>query len=218
MRKLLSFVVILFLGGSVYAQDVTYEQVELPSIGTILIPSTMELQKGKYEEFSKKFVEAGTRMLGEEVSENRIVFQPKGINDFTEDGLAMYARIIIETDISGPGDYFKLKDVEDLPESELAEISSLAENEMRDMLYDTNLKIVEWLGVSMVKIKGYTIFKMSYIRQLGQNPLVKVHTYIFQNYDRQHRLIVSYRVKDSELWESSFNKVANSFQITNIRQ
>ncbi|UVD79295.1 hypothetical protein NWE55_14345 [Myroides albus] len=218
MRKLLSFVVILFLGGSVYAQDVTYEQVELPSIGTILIPSTMELQKGKYEEFSKKFVEAGTRMLGEEVSENRIVFQPKGINDFTKDGLAMYARIIIETDISGPGDYFKLKDVEDLPESELVEISSFAENEMRDMLYDTNLKIVEWLGVSMVKIKGYTIFKMSYIRQLGQNPLVKVHTYIFQNYDRQHRLIVSYRVKDSELWESSFNKVANSFQITNIRQ
>ncbi|MVX34374.1 hypothetical protein [Myroides sp. LoEW2-1] len=218
MRKLLSFVVILFLGGSVYAQDVTYEQVELPSIGTILIPSTMELQKGKYEEFSKKFVEAGTRMLGEEVSENRIVFQPKGINDFTKDGLAMYARIIIETDISGPGDYFKLKDVEDLPESELVEISSFAENEMRDMLYGTNLKIVEWLGVSMVKIKGYTIFKMSYIRQLGQNPLVKVHTYFFQNYDRQHRLTVSYRVKDLELWESSFNKVANSFQITNIRQ
>ncbi|MDM1346509.1 hypothetical protein [Myroides marinus] len=216
VRKAFTYI-LLMCTTLVFSQKIAYKDITLYGIGTIEIPSNMELQAGTYKEFSQKIVKEGVKLMGGEVSDNRIVFQPKGINDLTEDGLAMYARVIIETDILLPGSYDKLKDTSIPTKEELKNISVELKSEMEKMLYGTNLKIIEWIGVSMVKINGNNTLKFSYIRKLKSNPKVKVETYVFQNYDRIHRLTISYRVEDTTLWEPKMNRIVNSFKITNIK-
>lgn len=48
-------------------------------------------------------------------------------------------------------------------------------------------------------------------------PYVLVNMYLFQNNDRMHTLILSYRLSEKTYWENDFKKILKSFRISNIR-
>lgn len=213
-RCLVVFVVIGFFN-TVFAQQLKSSIYSIENVGIITISNQLELQGGNYKKFSEAYQKTMSEILDFQVSDSRVVFQPKGINNFESKALALYSRVIIETDVGNYGDYDALKTK--YTTSEILEFNSAIKQQVYSELKGTTMNIVKWLGTSVVTINGMNAIKVSYIRQLQDNPFVIVNTYIFQNKDRVHRLIMSYRQVEEEIWKPQFSKVLESFKITNIR-
>ena len=192
----------------------TFEQVKLSGIGSISVPSIMELQSGFYKEFSDK----RSKELGFDVS-GMIIFQQQGRNDiFTKS--PTYARVMIEETLGKPGDYRKITSKIVLTKQELEILNTLAKTEIENEFQKAGvgLKLLRWDIVSVVTVNGRNALKVAFLRQLNSNPPVYVETYTIDNFDRQYVLTMSYRQEDASIWKEVLNTTKNSFTITNIRQ
>lgn len=198
-----------------HSQDVVLKKYNIPSLGQISIPTNMELQAGKYKEINKEYRQVFSDQTGLvlQLTGNEHIFQPKGINNFDKNALAVYARVIVETDIGKYGDYLRLNSPYSLSSGELSQLSRETYNEIQPYLLPTNNKIIRWDGVRPVKVNNQNALEFSYLRQLNNNPYVVVKVYHFQNNDREHRLTVSYRQEDEKLWKPLFDKTLNSLTI-----
>lgn len=214
--KNIFFVLLFALSSTLYGQN-TYTKYRLSNLGSISIPSNMELQAGSYKKLSENYQKKLADQYRYEVAGDRIVFQPKGLNDFKGEAFSTYARVIVETYYGSYGDYERLTNNFNLTSSERKELDDYYRTLMVQMAKGTGLKIVKWYGLSTAKINGRTAIKVSYLRQLNNNPYVKVDMYIFHNNDRMHQLIVSYRQSETGKWKSLIDKVVDSFEITNVR-
>jgi len=216
MRNIIIIITIL-LSNLCMAQTSVSENYKLSNIGYISIPNKMEIQSGNYKKISEEYQKEMSEKFGFEVSGNRIVFQQKGLNEFDKSGFSSYARVIIETDIGNYGDYEKLTTNYSATQAELNELSREFKSQVQQSFYGTGLKLISWYGVSITKVNGRTALKISYLRQLNDNPYVVVNMYSFQNNDRMHRLTLSYRQSEEATWKALFTKILNSFTITNVR-
>lgn len=215
MKKLFTFFLFFAIFSS-FAQTPT-ENYLLKSIGYITIPSTMEIQSGNYKKFAEKYQEEYGKKFGYEVSDNRIVFQQKGLNNLDKTSFASYARIILETTISNYGDFEKLTTKLTATPSELSDLNTQLKSQIEQSFRGTGLKLISWYGVQIITVNGQTALKISYLRQLNDNPYVTVSMYQFHNNDRMHQLTMSYRQQDANKWKTSYSNILTSFKITNIR-
>ena len=194
-----------------------FEKVKLTNIGHISIPKNMELQSGDYRKISDKFNEKKAIKYGYEVASNKIVFQQKGLNELEKDGFSSYARIILETYVEKYGAFDKLTTNYSVTQTELRELNNDIRREIQIAFNKVGMRMIKWHSVSIEKINGISALKISYSRQLENNPSVLVNAYQFQNNDRIHKLTLSYRESDRAIWQPLFKEVLNSFTITNIR-
>lgn len=216
MRKII-FIITILLSNLCFAQTSNFENYKLSDLGYISIPNKMEIQSGDYKKISETIQNEIGKKFGYEISGNRVVFQQKGLNNLEKNGFISYARVIIETDISNYGNFEKLTTNYTATQSELNELNYELKRQIQQSFYGTGLKLISWYGVSITKVNGKTALKISYSRQLNDNPNVIVNVYSFQNNDRIHRLTLSYRKSDESTWKSLFAKILNSFTITNVR-
>jgi hypothetical protein len=200
-----------------FSQSTDFENYRILEVGSISIPNNMEIQSGNYKKFSEIYEKGMGKKFGYEISDNRIVFQQKGLNDLEKQGFASYVRVILETEIGNFGDFDKLTTKLTATPQEIADISKELKSQMQQSFAGTGLKLITWYGVSIVTVNGKTALKISYLRQLNDNPYVIVNMYRFQNNDRLHSLILSCRQSDETTWKPLFEKIANSFTISNIR-
>ena len=189
-----------------------WSRVYIENLGTIDLPPTLEVQAGAYKEFD----DSSRR------PNYQLVAQQKGLNEGTESGRKTYARVMINTELGDIGDYEKLNfDIRNVARSDIAEFEMEIKRVIKQGFSQGQMGgkqiLKEWYPVKLEKINGMSCFHTNYIRQLDDNPVVLVHTYMFQNNDRMHTLILSYRLKDSGYWESDFADILKSFVITNIR-
>lgn len=215
MRKVLT-VVALIITTCAFSQTTT-ENYLLKNIGYISIPTNMELQSGNYKKLAEEYQKQYSKKFGYEVSDNRIVFQQKGLNSGDKAGFSSYARVILETTIGSNGDYEKITTKLSATQNELSELSSHLKSQVEQSFSGTGLKLISWYGVQIVNINGRTALKFSYLRQLNDNPYVVVSMYQFHNNDRMHQLTMSYRQQDADIWKSLYTTILNSFTITNVR-
>jgi hypothetical protein len=124
---------------------------------------------------------------------------------------------MIDTQIGKPGDFQKATTKIAPTSAEIQELSVELKQQVATEFKGTALKLIDWYGCSFVVINGKQCLKISYKRQLGDNPEVHVDMYRFQNNDRMHTLTIAYRVSDSETVKPIFTKVVNSFKLTNVR-
>ena len=219
MKTILALFCVFFLTYSTSAQTskITYEDITLTGIGSISIPSIMELQSGVYKEFSNKF----SKELGFDVS-GVIIYQQAGLNDLfkTLKKSNTYARLMIKETSGKAGEYRRLDSKLVVTPSELRLLNTQSKNELINQFQSsgTGLKLIRWDGVSVDKISGFDVLKTAYLRQLNDNPAVYVELYHMENYDRQYTLTISYREEDSSIWKDALNKTKTSFKITNIRK
>ncbi len=194
--------------------EVTYEQVKLTGIGSISIPSIMELQSGVYKELSNKF----SKELGFDVS-GVIIYQQAGRNNLFKKS-DTYARLMIEETSGNAGEYRRINSKLVLTPKELKILDAQSKNELTNQFQASGIgmKLIRWDGVSVDKISGFDVLKTAYLRQLNDNPAVYVELYYIENYDRQYLLTISYREKDASIWKDTLNKTKNSFEITTIRK
>lgn len=201
---------------TVFAQtpDVTFETVKLAGIGSISIPSIMELQSGLYKELSDKY----SKELGFDAS-GAVIFQQKGRNElFTKS--PTYARVIIEEALGKPGEYRKITSKIVLTKKELEILNNQAKTEVENDFQkaDVGLKLLRWDFISVVTVNGRNALKVAYLRQLNSNPPVYVETYTIDNYDRRYGLTMSYRQEDASIWKEVLNTTKNSFTITIVKR
>jgi hypothetical protein len=200
-----------------FSQSTTMENYRIVNIGTISIPTIMEVQSGNYKKLSDAYQNEFGKQFGYEVSDNKVVFQQKGLNNLEKSSFASYARVILETSIGSYGDFEKLNVKITAKEAELGQLNDEFKNQVQLSFADSGLKLIRWLGVSVVTINGQSCIKISYVRQLENRPYVLVNIYRFQNNDRMHTLTLSYSQDDEFAWKPLFTRVLNSFIITNIR-
>lgn len=207
MKKLF-LLVVLCISASIKAQYTTYS---MAGFGSISVSDDMELQGGDYQKMSKEFHRELSDKIGYEIDfENKIVFQPNGRNSF-QNLKKNYARIIILTEF---GEFEPLTNVK--PIVSVEEIRAIEEELKNQLIRDfksISMTLVNFFGVSIEKINNQIALKYSYTRRLGNNPLVKVDVYVFQNKDRKHEIYFSYRVQDKHLWENKFKHTLNNIKI-----
>ena len=179
-----------------FSQSTDFENYRIIEVGSISIPNNMEIQSGNFKKLSETYQKEMSKKFGYEVSDNRIVFQQKGLNDLEKQGFASYVRVILETEIGNFGDFDKLTNKLTATPQEISEISKEFKNQFQKSFAGTSLKLITWYGVSIVTINGRTTLKLSYVRQLDDKPYVVVNMYRFQNNDRFHSLTLSYIQSD----------------------
>ena len=217
MKQIITLLTCILISTVSFSQSADFENYRILEVGSISIPNNMEIQSGNYKKFSEIYEKGMSKKFGYEISDNRIVFQQKGLNDLEKQGFASYVRVILETEIGNFGDFDKLTTKLTATPQEIADISKEVKSQMQQSFAGTGLKLITWYGVSIVTINGKTALKISYLRQLNDNPYVIVNMYRFQNNDRLHSLILSCRQSDETTWKPLFAKIANSFTISNIR-
>ena len=190
-----------------------WERIYIKDLGSFDLPPTMEVQQGKY----KEFVDNVRKIQGFDVSQ--LTAQQRGLNEFDSKGYEKYARVIINTLYGNKGEYANLDfNINELKKSEINELNSMYEQEIQQIFYGTGLKVIKWYPLTIEKVNGMSSFHFSYKRQLGNEPIVTVHAYMFHNIDRMYTLSLSYRDIESNYWKSDFETILKSFRINNIKK
>jgi len=192
----------------------TWQTVRIPEILTFQIPSTLELQAGAYKQYNDKAM--GT-VLGVTVSPDRVVAQPKGINSFEPQALKQYCRVIIETNKGQIGDFNTLEIPLSFSNEELSELNKLFKEKMeKDAAISTEkgikMNILSWQPLKIVRIRGIDALKLTYTRSMDDGPPAIVNIYAIQNNDRIHKITISYRLSEKDLWAIDLEKVLNTFE------
>ncbi|SDD89940.1 hypothetical protein [Riemerella columbipharyngis] len=175
-----------------------FKHYSLSGVGSISISDGMEKQSSLYR-----------ARVGVPEVPDKVVFQQKGLNDLEASATNTYARIIVETEY---GDFDKLSSVP-------VELSQEDKEYIRYGIANTlslqGQKLIKFLGINSVVVNRQACIKISYIRQLNDNPLVRVDYYLFENGNKMHKLAISYRLNESERWKSLLEKSVKSFKIEN---
>lgn len=82
-----------------------WRRVEIPQVGTIDVPPTMEVQAGLFSELGKSVDDTLSNAGG---GQTNLVLQQKGLNALAPGADKTYVRVIVRTDHSRPGDFASL--------------------------------------------------------------------------------------------------------------
>ncbi|SHI94730.1 hypothetical protein SAMN05443429_106163 [Cruoricaptor ignavus] len=116
-----------------------YTKYSIRNIGTITISNDLEPRGGSY----KKFLDEVSKQIVVKQDADRVVFQQKGLNEFTEKGFSEYVRVIIETEYGRPGDFEKSTRTAALPSSELTVLNNETRNYISQSFRGTGLKLLK---------------------------------------------------------------------------
>jgi len=216
MKKLIAiFLSVFFLGTfSINAQDEKWETVSIPEICTYKIPPSLEIQKGTYKRLKDQVLES---VLEITVSPDRVVAQPKGINDFDPNASKRYCRVIVETVRGKFGDYKKLDDPTEISAAELAKFDKESMDQLQeasDLLAAKGRKmtILSRQPAKVCRFNGVNALLLTNTRSLNDAPPVYVQLYVIHNNDFIHHVTISYRESEKELWVDDLAKVINTFK------
>ncbi|MFW6002408.1 MAG: hypothetical protein ACOCQD_03630 [archaeon] len=190
-----------------------WKRIFIKNVGRFDLPPTMEIQKGKYKEFNVKM----KRAMG--FDESQLIAQQKGLNNPSKEGFDRYARIMLNTTEGEPGEFEKIDfNISEVSSKEISQLNKMFKQQMKREFTGTNLKLIKWYPIKLEKVNGMSCIHIKYKRQFKNKPYVMVNTYNFHNYDRMHMFTLSYRLSEADYWKNDFEKVLESFRITNIRE
>ena len=218
--KTIILVFILTLGLNAWNQNIPFESQNLKigwtrqfikDVGFIDVPVSMELMSGTYKEFNNQIL----KQL--EIEAPQVIFQQKGLNDYSSETFKHYVRVILETQVGKLGEFEKLNfNPSKITANEINELNQFFKEKTTSDLNSIHQNIISWYPIKIEKINGMSCLHVSYQRRLNDNPIVLVNTYIFQNHDRIHSLTLSYRMNETEIWKDDLDTILKSFRITNI--
>lgn len=192
--------------------DSTWQRVHIRESGTIYLPPTLEIQDGIYKKANESF----KTEMGFELSD--LIAQNKGTNNFN--GTDKYARVIFNTTKGVKNDFENLDF--DITKYSKEEIEGIG-NDFKKMItkqFQTNnknianiFKLITWHKPDLEKVNKASCLHLHYERQLGDNPIVTVNSYVFFNNDRIHKLTLAYRQNQAEYWQEDFKKIVSSLEI-----
>jgi len=190
-------------------------RLRIQDVGSIDYPTDfLELQSGDYQ----YIVEKWRQVLG--LSKSDFTLQQVGLNELKPSAFEEYRRVILQTSYLNPGEeVFRVNEKYSMSQQELAEF----QNELIDQLNQEyakgksmglgDNKIIDPGTTEIVEVNGMFPLVHTYKRQLNDNPVVLVKTYLFWNYDRIHSLAFSCRVEDEEECGDIYGRILASFRL-----
>lgn len=217
MKKVSAILSVLLVGSAAaVSQEATWETVSIPGVCTFQIPPTVELQKGTYKKRNDQFRKT---VLEIDTAPDRVVFQPKGINESSPIALKSYCRIIVETERGSRGDYVSIDEPMALSVSDLKALDNELKSQMQQSAALSTAKgmkmtLLSWQPVKIVRVNGVGALLTAYTRSMNDGPPAYVRIYQIQNNDCVHKITISYRESEGDLWEADFAKVIETFKFT----
>ncbi len=189
-------------------------RLRIENVGSIDYPTDfLEVQSGDY----KEFVGEGYEVLG--LVKSDFTLQQVGLNELETSALEEYRRVTFTTVHLNPGEeVYKANERYTMSQLELAVFQNALldqveqENEIVKSMGLGEIKVIDPGSVEVVEVGGMFPIVCTYRRQLNDNPVVLVRTYLFWNYDRIHYLVFSYRVEDEEECRDIYDKILYSFR------
>ena len=217
--KALFLTLVLFTAVNTFSQSQAaqallsgWKRIYIRNVGYIDMPPHMEVQAGTYQEIMNNYY---NRM---ELDAPQLVFQQKGLNNNTSSSFQNYGRVLVETQLGNFGDFQPLSyNISTVTATEISELNWNLKQKTISDLASIGHTLIEWYSLKVKKVNGLPCIHVSYRRQLGTNQIVLVNYYIFQNNDRMHTLTLSYRVSETSLWKTDFDRILTSFRITNVK-
>lgn len=194
-----------------------WKRIEISDIGSIDLAPDLEIQGGDYKEFNAKLRDKMGQYLKVDFSQPKLTLQPKGVNEFNQQSLKKYIRIMVETIPGNEGDFDKITQQIKVSDNELSELNADFKSQIIQSFQGTALKLIEWYPTEIVELNNMSAIKISYKRQLKDQPHVVVEIFRIQNYDKLHSLTMSYRENEKSTWKPIIEKTKESFRITNIK-
>lgn len=189
-----------------------WKRIQISDVGTIDLAPELEIQGGKFQELK----ETVYQYYKIEFDDQKLTLQPKGVNVLNNRSLKNYIRIMLETIDGNLGDFDRINEKLIFSEDELSELNNDFRNQINQGFRGTNLKLIEWYDTEVIDLNNMPAIKISYKRQLKEEPHVIVQIFRIQNNDRMHSLTVSYRESEKALWENIITQTLNSFRVTEI--
>lgn len=212
--KIISTLKVGFLSESVQSEiPETWTLYEIENIGQLAIPSTLELRD------DNSFTALAADIIHDsyvthkkiEMTKSQLVFQPKGSNELDKEAFSKYSRILINYNKGEYGDFYKWNEKYEFTDSEYKELDEYFKDEVVTPMSLMNIKLINWYPLEFGNVNGLSYIKISFTRQMANNPIVKVVGYKFFNTDEAVEITLSYRLSESEIWESDFSNVINTF-------
>lgn len=190
-------------------------RLRIEDIGSIDYPADfLELQSGDYRDIVKE----ASQVLG--LGKSDFTLQQVGMNELKPSALKEYRRVMLETKYLKPGEeVFRANEKYSMSRQELAQFQKEWIDQLRQELAKLkgkglgDNKIIDPGSLEIKEVNGMFPLVHTYKRQLGDNPVVLVERYMFQNYDKIHYLIFSYRVVDEEECRDIYEKILDSFRL-----
>jgi hypothetical protein len=184
--------------------------IDIDYFGEILLPVEMEIQAGKYKEYSEDFAK---KIHGNIDNHQKIVFQPKGLNQTNNYDFKTYARVVIDTYKGAKGTYKLLSNNINIGQEDIDAYNYNFQNQLETLWPKINNRLIKNNETKITTINGYFCTKHSYIRQLENSPTVYVEVYRVQNNDRVFLIQFSYREQDANKWKPIMEKVIMSIKL-----
>ena len=204
----------LLWGHEANANDETWATVSIPGICTYQIPPTVEIQAGSYKQVNDQYRKTIFEISG---APDRVVAQPRGINEFDPGALKRYCRIIVETERGSKGDHLALNEPLAVSPVELRQIDKELKDRMQAGVATFAAKgikmtILSWEPVRIVQVNGVDAVLSTHTRSMNDAPPALVRVYTIQNNDALHRITISYRESERDLWAKDLGKVIATFR------
>jgi len=213
-KPLKLLILLFFLKVQLFASIINWHTISMPAVGTFQIPPSMEIQAGKYKEISDGF----QQKIQIPFDTGRVVAQQKRLNEYDKKAFQSYTRILVETDYGSPGDYENINTRIKASRLELQELDNTFREGIEESFSKISstspmtMKLLSWTPVSIVQINGVSMIKIQYTRTVNNAPAALVNIFTVQNNDRMHRITVSYRQSDANLWKNDLDKVIYTFK------
>ncbi|MDQ0110509.1 hypothetical protein J2T02_005661 [Chitinophaga terrae (ex Kim and Jung 2007)] len=187
-----------------YSQTTSWTTLKIEGVGTIGLPSNMEVQGGIYREITDRIKEING------INASRVIFQQKNLNSLDKNSFQTYARVFIRTEQGSVGDFKKLS--ETITKAEANEVNATFKSKIEGEALRANASILEWYDAKVLTLNGLSAINFGYKRQIGSNKPVIVEIYMLQNNDRFHTITFEHRL-DGNDWEGTFNGIKSTIKI-----
>ena len=133
------------------------------------------------------------------------VFQQKGLSDMSNDAYQTYARVLIQHFTFSPGDVEHHYESPGLTTKDYRNLREMVDEAIKPYTY------VDYPTWRWIDIGGTKAIEGTYKRNGDKGP-VKCKFYLLSNYGEMAKIIVTFREKDDDRWESDLNNVIRTFK------
>ncbi len=185
-------------------------RINIKDVGSIDYPTDfLELQSAEYKEMAPEEL---VRVFN--LYEADFTLQQVGLNELQPSAFDEYRRVMLQTFYLNLGEeVFRANEKYTMSQKEQDILRKEFEDELSQGFKATNtgLKLVESVSLEVAEVNGMFPLVYTYKRQLSDNPVVLVSTYIFQNYDKVHYLTFSHRAVDEAECSRIYDEILHSF-------
>lgn len=174
-----------------------WSEYKIDNAFSISIPNTMELRNDYYTQWA-------TNNIGL-LSSADAVFQQKNLSSMTKDAYNTYARVLIQHFSFSPGEVEHHYESSGLVSEDYRNLREMVDEEIKPYTY-VDRPTWRWIDINGTKAIEGTY------RRNGDDGPVKCKLYLLSNHSEMAKVLITFREKDSDLWESDLNNVIKTFK------